>query len=102
MSVLRELNPFLFVLRGFCDSSITVYMERNLGFEAGNLPSLLPVHGCHKVGLELVEQPVDGLLEQRVACHFHKHTPLAVAVWGAHRHFQVGLRYLVYIHARPF
>ena len=40
---------------GFSDSRITVYVERNLGFEAGKSPLPLPVLGCHKVGFELVQ-----------------------------------------------
>ena len=39
---------------GFGDSRIIVYVERNLGFEAGkSLP--LSFCGCQKVGFELVE-----------------------------------------------
>ena len=39
---------------GFGDSRFIVYVERNLGFEAGKSPPPLSFIGCHKEGFELV------------------------------------------------
>jgi len=47
---------------GFGDSRFIIYVERNLGFEAGKSPSL-SFCGCHEVGFELVEQPGNDLNE---------------------------------------
>lgn len=40
---------------GFGDSRFIIYVERNLGFEAGKSPLPLSFCGCQKVGFELVE-----------------------------------------------